>query len=181
MKIEIKNQEKLVQGQIELIKTIIHITCDDLKKSNEILTTSFVMNSKTKSITVIVHSFDNNIEKDMNKAMIIKTVKKENADSVLFVAESWMLKDKNTNSEKTSELYQEYQEGLKSGKYENMGDHPNSIDVVMFQYECVKGMWTGMAIIKTISKKNRFIDSVELFQGERVSGRFTHLIPLRAV
>ena len=181
MKIEIKNQEKLVQSQVELIKDIINKTCGDLKKGNEILPTSFVMNSKKNSITIIVHLFDNDMEKDMNRAMIIKTVEKDNADSVLFVAESWMLTDKNTNSEKESELYREYQEGIKSGKYKNMGDHPAATEIIMFQYECVKGMWTGMATIKPMLKKKRFIDSVELFQSERMSGRFTHLIPLRVV
>lgn len=94
------------------------------------------------------------------------------ADAICLIAEAWALK-----AEKEGDVDREYD------KYGSLEHHPNRVDIVMYQLESRAGNWLGQALIHQKPEgggNGRMVGKIAwLGQPDRVSGRFSDLLPVQ--
>ncbi len=143
-------QDKMIQGIVETCRTT-------LSTSDQMMPVFFVGNSDKMDIIAAADGFGSNMEKDIISLFVRKHIKENNATFVLFISEAWTL-----SSTDDAKLERQVE------KYPNLGDHPDSKEVVMFQLESADSKWTGTADILP----GRILGEISWTQPHNGSGRF---------
>lgn len=145
----------------EMITGIVEATKKNMASSDWLLPTFFI-GSKAKGLSIIGAPFGNDREKDSTAEQIKKIAHEQDADFVLFIAESWTIKDQ--------VAVREYMENR--DMYSSMSEHPKAIEVVVFALETKTRNWQAMADILP----NRVLGAIEWRESEKLEGRFVNLL-----
>ncbi len=143
-----------------LIQGILKTCRQNLKQSQQLMPVFFIGNED--NIGIIGAEFDDPKSKDVCAAFIRKTAEEKKAEFILFIAESWTIRDQ--------AAAKEYMDDMEAYDY-SMGNHPGAVEVVMFSLETKTKCWTAMAEIK-----NREIGEIEWSETGRLEGRFSNFL-----
>lgn len=142
-----------------VISGLIESTKANLKNGPELLPCFFV--GYNGGLQVIGAPFGDDAQKDA-VASFIKT-KAKDADFILFVAESWTIKDQAAAKEYLKN---------RSDYGHDMSSHPKAVEVVMFQLETRTRCWHAVADIL----QDRTLGEVKWVQPTKMEGRFSNLM-----
>lgn len=112
---------------------------------------------------VVATPFRNDDEKNQAAAAVRHFAAKMNANFILFISEAWTLK--------THEASEDYMANREKYKYD-MGNHPDAVEIAMFQVETEATMWMGSCEIG----KDRTLGELKWVKCETMKGRFANLL-----
>lgn len=146
----------------EMIQKTIQMIREDLPTMDQVPPVFFVGNA-TDICVVVADSFNGDAEKDQVAQQVGLLAKKMKADFILFVSESYVLRD--------PVAAQEYLDNREKYEY-SVSKHPKAEEVVMFMLETGTSHTTGLAPVLA----GRVMGDVEWTSMPGTSGRFANLL-----
>lgn len=160
------NAQEQITPESPIIAKIIQGARENVKANECLLPVFFIGNHD--GMKIIAAPFENEHEKAMAAWVVKETAKRENADFVLFVAESYTIKDQAAVKEFLANR----------DKYPSLSEHPQAIEVVVFSLETHSGRHIGMAEIA----KDRALQEIKWSDNTtKTEGRFACLLPNKVI
>jgi len=141
----------------ELITRVVEAARDNLR-SSEMLAPVFFIGDDSR-IGMLPADFSDDSSKDRMAHVVKELVKQVSAEFVLFIAESWTIKDQ--------DAAREYMENMDA--YNGVSSHPKAVEVVTFMLETKNKAW--MAVTDILP--DREMGAVEWKESSMVEGRFS--------
>jgi hypothetical protein len=151
-----------------LLNEVVERARKNLEEHGELIPVFFV--GGERGLRIVGATFTSDEEKDKTADVVRSFCREENADFVMFVAESWSV---------GADKADEFKKGLEEGKWKNVAGCPFRTEIVSFMVETKASDKMGYAEIKTVNGKKTF-GEVE-FTESQSSGRFTHFLGPKAV
>lgn len=144
-----------------VIQNIVESAKLNVRLSSQLMPVFFVAGADN-TINMVASAFEDDQDKDITAQFVRELAHKEKAKFVLFIAESYTIKDQDAAMDFMHNRH----------KYASVSEHPKAIEVVCFALETHGKQYMAIGEID----KERNLGDVKWSESAEAGGRFTNLL-----